>query len=73
MTSPSRRFKNLEEVLDFYSNGNFFTNNFDKSIEKTTGLTPAEKLDLLVFLRTLTDRTFLYDRRFIDPGMAKQE
>lgn len=61
------RFKNLQMVLDHYSNGNFATD-YDKSIEKNIGLSAEKKSDLIAFLKTLTDKTFLYDRRFADPN-----
>jgi len=63
------RFKNLKQVLDHYSNGNFFTANFDSSIVRNIGLTEAEKSNIIAFLKTLTDKEFLYDRRFIDPNL----
>jgi len=66
------RFNSLEEVMDHYSNGKFFTNNVDPEIKMMTGFTTEEKLEIIMFLRTLTDKTFLYDRRFIDPNLARQ-
>ena len=66
------RFRNLEEVMDHYGNGKFFTMNIDPEILKMT-LTAEEKSDIIYFLRTLTDRTFLYDRRFFDPNFKRQE
>lgn len=61
------RFKNLKQVLDHYADGIFYTNNYDKSIERNIGLTENDKADLIAFLKTLTDKEFLYDRRFADP------
>ncbi len=61
------RFNTLEEVLKYYSEGKFHSTGFDKELTKTTGLTESEKIDLIIFLRTLTDKTFLYDRRFANP------
>jgi cytochrome c peroxidase len=61
------RFRNLNQVLDHYGNGKFYTENYDKSLEKTKGLTAQEKSDIILFLKTLTDQTFLHDRRFADP------
>ena len=63
------RFKNLQQVIDHYSEGNFYTNNIDSSIVRIVGLTENQKSDLIVFLKTLTDQTYLHDRRFADPGM----
>jgi cytochrome c peroxidase len=62
------RFKNLQQVLNHYANGIFFTNNYDKSIERNIGLTENEKNNIIAFLKTLTDKSFLYDRRFADPN-----
>ena len=63
------RFKNLKQVLDHYANGNFFTTNFDTAIVRNVGLTEDQKTDLIAFLKTLTDKEFLHDRRFIDPNI----
>lgn len=61
------RFRNLNQVLDHYGNGNYFTENYDLSLNKTKGLSKQEKDNIIAFLKTLTDKTFLYDRRFADP------
>ena len=61
------RFKNLQQVLDHYANGKFYTNNFDPLIKQNVGLADSEKADLIAFLKTLTDQEYLYDRRFADP------
>ncbi len=61
------RFNTMEEVLKYYAEGKFHASGFDKELNKTTGLTETEKIDLIIFLRTLTDKTFLYDRRFANP------
>jgi cytochrome c peroxidase len=65
------RFRNLEEVMDHYGNGKLFTSNIDPLIPKIT-LTAEEKSDVIYFLRTLTDRKFLYDRRFFDPSFKRE-
>jgi cytochrome c peroxidase len=62
------RFRNLNQVLNHYSTGNFFTENFDKLIMQTVKLSEIEKADLIAFMKTLTDKEFLYDRRFADPN-----
>ncbi|HEY6159993.1 MAG TPA: cytochrome c peroxidase [Bacteroidia bacterium] len=61
------RFKKLEQVMEFYSKGNFH-GDYDKSLDKTKTLSKQEMLDLIAFLKTLTDKTFLYDKRFADPN-----
>jgi cytochrome c peroxidase len=63
------RFRNLKEVMNHYADGKFFTPDFDKSIEKAVGLSEDDKSDLIAFLKTLPDKTFLMDRRFADPAM----
>lgn len=70
MTSPymhDGRFRTLRQVMDHYSNGSFYEG-YDKAIDKNIGLNDAEKKDIIAFLKTLTDKTFLYDRRFADPN-----
>ena len=62
------RFRNLNQVLDHYAGGNYYTNSYDKSLSKTAGLKEDEKNDIIAFLKTLTDKTFLYDKRFQDPN-----
>jgi cytochrome c peroxidase len=62
------RFRNLQQVLNHYADGNFYTGNYDKSIERNIGLTESEKAELIAFLKTLTDKEFVYDRRFADPN-----
>lgn len=63
------RFRNLNEVMKHYAEGKFYTDNFDQSIQRAVGLTEQEQSDLIAFLKTLTDNTFLMDRRFADPEM----
>lgn len=66
------RFGNLEAVLDFYSDG--MTQNggdVDTLLMKSNGnlginLSSEEKTALLAFLNTLTDNTFLNDKRFAE-------
>ncbi|MCG8183358.1 cytochrome-c peroxidase [Tenacibaculum piscium] len=62
------RFLTLEAVLNFYSDGVQNTENLDP-ILKHNGilgipLTTQEKQAIIVFLKTLTDDTFLTDKRF---------
>ncbi len=63
------RFRNLEQVLNHYAKGDFRTDNFDKSILRIVGLNETEKIQIIAFLKTLTDKTFTYDRRFADPTL----
>lgn len=50
------RFKKLREVINHYATTN--------TLEKTIRLNSNEKTDILAFLLTLTDTTFLFDKRF---------
>jgi cytochrome c peroxidase len=71
-TSPymhDGRFRNLKEVLNFYSDPNHFNSHAAVEMFEIGPLTEQDKQNLFAFLLTLTDKTFLYDRRFIDPFM----
>lgn len=65
------RFQTLEEVVDHYNEGIHPSNTVDAAILTTseTGLflTDEDKEDLVNFLKTLTDQTFLNDSRYTDP------
>lgn len=62
------RFRNLKEVLDHYADKKNYDPAVDQILLKQEALSETEKKNLLVFLQTLTDKEFLYDRRFADPG-----
>lgn len=60
------RFQSLEEVIDFYSGGVQHSPSLDPIMTKpgtgiTLGLTLQQKTDLIAFLHTLTDETFVTD------------
>lgn len=65
------RFKTLEEVVDFYSDGVKMHPNLHPLMlhagSPNLHLTPEGKSDLLVFLNSLTDNQVLLDERFSDP------
>lgn len=69
------RFRKLKDVLSFYTTAESHTAQADPLVAKIGVLTVEEKKAILSFLFTLTDKEFLYDRRFADPNMAllKQE
>lgn len=57
------RLKTLEEVVEFYNSGVKDEVHVDPLMTKTNGtknlnLTPLEKMQLVAFLRTLTDKTY---------------
>ena len=54
-------FKTLEEVINYYNNPQkIVTNaiNIDNTLKKPLALTEMEKKDLVIFLKTLTDKTY---------------
>lgn len=65
------RFETLEEVVDHYNEGIVSSSTADITVLNTqeTGLMLSEqdKTDLVNFLKTLTDESFLTDPRFSDP------
>lgn len=68
------RFANLDQVIDHYSRGIQPHPHLDKNLMVTGGtapvrlnLTQEEKDALVAFLRTLTDVSFITDKKFSDP------
>jgi cytochrome c peroxidase len=68
------RFATLDEVIDHYDSGghgvdtvNPFILNLRRNFREGHGLTPAEKQDLLAFLRSLTDSSFVTNPDFGSP------
>jgi cytochrome c peroxidase len=59
------RYGRLSHVLNHY--GSLYERNSltDPDLGRIGKLTESEKVELIAFLKTLTDKTFLYDRRFI--------
>ena len=62
------RFYNLKQVLNHYTKSFSSDNMIDPVLKKGIKLNEAEKADVIAFLKTLTDKTFLKDRRFADPN-----
>ncbi|PHN05772.1 cytochrome-c peroxidase [Flavilitoribacter nigricans] len=60
------RFATLEEVLDHYKTGGHGVENEDPNIVPFT-LTGSQKQDLIAFLRTLTDTTFIKNPAYANP------
>jgi cytochrome c peroxidase len=65
------RFKTLEEVLDFYSDGVKMNATIDSKIGSAphggVHLTADEKKKVIAFLKALTDYAFVSDARFSNP------
>ena len=60
------RFATLEEVIEHYNSGGFRAENTDPLI-RPLGLTEQQKADLLSFLLTFSDTTFLTKDAFSNP------
>ena len=66
------RFETLAQVLAHYDHGVVPSRTLDPLLRQPNGrlgipLTAQEQVDLLAFLNTLTDNTFLTDRRLMQP------
>jgi cytochrome c peroxidase len=60
------RFKKLTDVIKHYNSlGN--DKNLPKQLQKPMNLSDNERVDLVAFLHTLTDKDFLFDNRFSFP------
>ncbi len=60
------RFKTLTEVVKHY-NSLGHDKNLPKELAKPMNLSDNDRVDLVLFLTTLTDTAFLYDKRFSFP------
>lgn len=58
------RFWNLETVLDHYSESPYPSSTLDPELKLGIPLSPIEKSNLIAFMKTLTDKEFLKDKRF---------
>lgn len=65
------RFKTLEEVLDFYSEGLKKSNTIDSKMtflhQGGAKLTKEEKRKIIAFIRSMSDPAFITDKRFSNP------
>jgi cytochrome c peroxidase len=61
------RFKYLKDVLNHYSSGIAATPTLSVHLKNGLGFTPTEKVDIIAFLLTLTDKSFLFDERYSYP------
>ena len=64
--------KTLEEVINHYNNGLKESTTLDPALgftkEKGLMLTPQDKVDLVAFLKTLTDYTLIKNQAYSDPN-----
>ncbi len=61
------RFKKLREVVNHYDKGIQKSPTLSKKLTIPMNLSSKEKTDLVAFMLTLTDSTFLFDKRFNFP------
>ena len=78
LTSPymhDGRFRTLEEVLDFYSEGVNVCVNIDSKMtmahQKGVKLSKKEKKNIIAFLHTLTDSVFISNPKYANPFKIK--
>jgi cytochrome c peroxidase len=58
------RFKRLSEVLKHYTSGISQSPTLSPHLQQNIPLTSNEKVDLIAFLLTLSDKKFVFDKRF---------
>ena len=56
------RFKKLSQVMNHYTSGIESSATLDPLLKKSIHLTPEEKVDLIAFLLTLTDKKFIFNQ-----------
>tara|TARA_B100000767_G_scaffold245164_1_gene243878 strand:- start:330 stop:1220 length:891 start_codon:yes stop_codon:yes gene_type:complete len=61
------RFETLKDVITHYNSGVTHSITLAENLKNNLELTHKEEVDLLVFLRTLTDVEFLFNNRFSYP------
>lgn len=61
------RFKKLSEVINHYTNGIVKSKTLSQELRKPIVLSSNEKVDLLAFLLTLTDKEFLFNQDYAYP------
>ncbi len=61
------RFKKLSEVIKHYNSGIISYSTLSSSLQKKISLTTNDKIDLIAFLMTLSDRTFVFNPDFQFP------
>lgn len=67
------RFRNLTEVLNFYRDSSKHSVYSDSLIHNLGKLSKEDMKLIHTFLLTLTDKTFIYDRRFADPNFSRNK
>lgn len=58
------RFKKLSQVLNHYTNGIYQSVTLAPELKQTISLTSNEKVDLIAFLLTLSDKEFVFNKKY---------
>ena len=58
------RYKSLNDVINHYSSEIYDSETLDYRLKKGVNLTHNEKIDLIAFLLTLSDKEFLFNPDF---------
>jgi cytochrome c peroxidase len=58
------RFTKLSEVIQHYTSNVDVNSNISKELQPPIILTPNEKVDLISFLLTLNDRSFVFNTNY---------
>ncbi len=61
------RFKKLSEVLNHYTKGMQQSKTLSEELSQPISLTSNEKVDIIAFLLTLTDKSFLFNPQYYYP------
>lgn len=61
------RFKKLSDVLNHYTSSIQYSNTLSSKLQSKSKLTSNEKVDIIAFLMTLTDKEFLFNPNFSYP------
>jgi cytochrome c peroxidase len=61
------RFKKLSEVLNHYANNIQHGKTLSEELSQPVSLTSNEKVDIIAFLLTLTDKSFLFNPQYYYP------
>jgi cytochrome c peroxidase len=62
------RFYSLKQVLNHYAKISSPKNEVDPVLKQGMQLNEQDKTDIIAFLKTLTDKAFLKDKRFMNPN-----
>jgi cytochrome c peroxidase len=61
------RFKTLTEVIKHYNSGIHWSKTLSKELQQPMDLSDNERTELVAFLKTLTDKTFLFNTKYAYP------